>query len=86
MPALDITDYVDWDWLPGAADEIKVYLTRLLTEGSIVAHAVDSRSKSIASFQEKCARKGYDNPRLEVTDTVAVRLIMYSVTDKDRAV
>ena len=28
MPALDITDYVDWDWLPGAADEIKVYLTR----------------------------------------------------------
>lgn len=83
---LDITDFVDWDWLPGAAGEIKDYLARLLTEGSITAHVVDARSKSIASFQEKCERKGYEDPRQQVTDTVAVRLIMYSVTDKERAV
>jgi len=78
-------DYRDWDWLPDAAVEIRDYLTRLLTEGSITAHAVQSRSKSIASFQEKCERKGYDDPRRQLTDAVAVRLIMYSDTDKDRA-
>lgn len=84
--AFDTTDYMDWDWLPGAAAEIEVYLERLLTEGSITAHAVEARSKSIASFQRKCAQKGYEDPRRQVTDTVAVRLIMYSDTDKDRAV
>lgn len=82
---LEHTDYVDWDWLPGAAVEVKDYLTRLLSEASIRPHAVESRSKLIASFQEKCARKEYEDPRRQVTDTVAVRLIMYSVTDKERA-
>lgn len=82
---LDAIDYRDWDWLPDAAVEVKDYLTRLLTEGSITAHAVQSRSKSIASFQEKCVRKGYEDPRRQVTDTVAVRLIMYSDIDKERA-
>ncbi|QNN82712.1 hypothetical protein H3H54_01815 [Brachybacterium sp. Z12] len=82
----DTTDYMDWDWLPGAAAEIEVYLERLLTEGSITAHVVEARSKSIASFQRKCAEKGYEDPRRQVTDTVAVRLIMYSDTDESRAV
>ena len=78
-------DYTAWDWLPRAAEEIQDYLTRLLAEGSIAVHAVEARSKSIASFQEKCLRKGYDDPPRQVTDTVAVRLIMYSATDRDRA-
>ena len=86
MKKFEAADYVDWDWLPGAAAEIEVYLARLLTEASITAHAVDARSKSIASFQEKCALKEYDNPRQQVTDTVAIRLITYSVTDQERAV
>ena len=50
MKKFEAADYVDWDWLPGAAAEIEVYLARLLTEASITAHAVDARSKSIASF------------------------------------
>ena len=78
-------DYVAWDWLPRAALEVQDYLGRLLTEASITAHAVDARSKSIQSFQEKCRRKGYEDPTRQVTDTVAVRLITYSETDRERA-
>lgn len=78
-------DYTAWDWLPRAAEEIQDYLERLLAEASITEHSVVARPKSIASFQEKVLRKGYtDSPR-QVTDTVAVRLIMYSRTDLDRA-
>lgn len=79
-------DYRQWDWLPGAATEAQAYLTRLLSEGSIRAHSISARAKSIASFQEKCARKNYQNPSRDVTDTVAVRIITYSTTDMDRAV
>lgn len=78
-------DYTAWDWLPRAADEMGDYLERLLAEASITEHSVIARPKSIASFQEKVRRKGYVDPPRQVSDTVAVRLIMYSQTDRDRA-
>lgn len=78
--------YRAWDWLPAAADEAQLYLTRLLTEASIIAHDISARAKSIKSFQNKCEHKNYDDPIKEVTDTVAVRIITYSITDRDRAV
>lgn len=82
---LTSVDYRNWDWLPEAAVEMDRYLRRLLTEASITAHVVSARAKSITSFQEKCDSKKYDDPLKSVTDTVAVRIITYSVTDRDRA-
>lgn len=84
MQDLVIEDYTDWDWLPQAAAEIESYLKRLLTEVSITPHDVSARHKSIESFQEKCSRKDYAEPRRQVTDCVAARVITYSTTDRDR--
>lgn len=78
-------DYRAWDWLPQAAAEIEAYLERLLEESAIRAHDVTARAKSIASFDRKCEVKNYKNPKTETTDTVAVRIITYSVTDRERA-
>ncbi|GAB3533930.1 hypothetical protein GCM10027403_08770 [Arthrobacter tecti] len=79
-------DYREWDWLPEAAAEGEAYLDRLLTEAAIKAHSVAARAKSITSFQAKCRRKDYSDPVREVTDTVAVRIITYSITDQHRAI
>lgn len=81
----DGIDYTNWDWLPDAADQIQDYLERLLREAPVSAHSVDARAKSIASFRDKCVRKSYKDPMSDVTDTVAVRIITYSVTDRERA-
>lgn len=78
-------DFRQWDWLPEAALEAENYLLRLLTEAAITAHDVSARAKTITSFLDKCHRKDYSDPVREVTDTVAVRIITYSVTDKRRA-
>lgn len=80
-----IVDYTDWDWLPQAADEIQAYLKRLLDESAVTAHDVSARAKSIASFNRKQNLKQYIDPKKQVTDTVAVRIITYSVTDRNRA-
>lgn len=90
-------DYAVWDWLPGAAEEIQHYLERLLEESGITAHAVTARAKSISSFQRKRDSKKpaiageaatqtprYDDPLKQITDIVAVRVMTYSTTDRDR--
>lgn len=77
-------DYTKWDWLPQAAVEIQDYLARLLVEASINPHDISARPKLISSFQDKCKQKGYDDPVEQVTDTVAARIITYSITDRDR--
>ncbi|UVY84859.1 hypothetical protein NLU66_04480 [Brachybacterium sp. NBEC-018] len=74
-----------WEWLPQAAHEVEVGLRGLLSEASINAHDVTARAKRYESFVEKCRQKGYTEPLRQVTDTVAVRLIMYSATDRERA-
>lgn len=79
-------DFKNWDWLPHAARELEAYLNRMLTEGTVTAHVVSARAKTITSFQEKCARKNYANPIQDVTDTVAARIITYSTTDRDQVI
>lgn len=81
----DQIDFTHWDWLPMASAEIEDYLNRLLTEASITPHNISARSKSIRSFLGKHQQKNYDNPIKEVTDSVGVRIITYSNTDRDRS-
>lgn len=78
-------DYAHWDWIPGAASEVERYLGRLLSEAAVKAHDVSARAKTIKSFRDKCDRKAYPHPLQDVTDTVAVRIITYSITDRGRA-
>lgn len=77
-------DYKDWDWLPKAAEAMQSYLERLLAEVAITGHSVTARHKSIESYQDKCSRKNYVEPRHQVQDCVAARVITYSITDRDR--
>jgi len=78
-------DYTTWDWIPGAAAEMQAYVARLLQEAGIRPHDVTARVKSIASAQRKQASKRYASPMREMTDIVAVRIITYSNTDRERA-
>ncbi|WP_457963024.1 hypothetical protein [Arthrobacter sp. D1-29] len=77
-------DYTTWDWLPNAAAEMEAYVVRLLEESGIKPHDVSARAKSIASFQRKQQAKRYTDPVQQVTDTVAIRIITYSNTDRER--
>ncbi|PPF16397.1 GTP pyrophosphokinase [Rathayibacter rathayi] len=85
MSSIDSVDFTKWDWLPRAAEEIEGYVQRLLAESSIQPHAVSARAKSIASFQRKQRAKKYSDPMGKMTDIVAIRIITYSITDRDRA-
>ncbi|WFR67727.1 RelA/SpoT domain-containing protein [Curtobacterium flaccumfaciens] len=77
-------DYTNWDWLPRAADELENYVRRLLAESGVEPHDVSARAKSIASFQRKQDAKQYADPMAEITDIVAIRIITYSNTDRER--
>lgn len=82
--AVESIDFSAWDWLPAAAIEMQAYVLRLLEESGINPHDVAARAKSITSFRRKQEAKGYADPRAAMTDIVAVRVITYSVTDRDR--
>lgn len=81
---LTTEDLLPWDWLPEAALEIESYLKRLVAEPSIHVHVIMARPKAISSFLDKCRRRGYSDPVRQVTDTVAVRIITFSLTERDR--
>ncbi|WDG17013.1 GTP pyrophosphokinase [Microbacterium sp. Clip185] len=82
--AAESIDFSAWDWLPAAAVEMQAYVLRLLEESGITPHDVTARAKSITSFRRKQEAKGYADPRTAMTDIVALRVITYSVTDRDR--
>ncbi|MEV8169721.1 RelA/SpoT domain-containing protein [Microbacterium sp. NPDC077486] len=82
--AVESIDFSAWDWLPTAAVEMQAYVLRLLEESGINPHDVTARAKSITSFRRKQEAKRYADPRATMTDIVAVRVITYSVTDRDR--
>lgn len=85
MDADKSINFATWDWLPKAAAEMEAYVIRLLDENSIKPHDVSARAKSIGSFLLKQAAKKYHDPMRETTDIVAIRIITYSKTDRERA-
>lgn len=49
-----------------------------------LAPTITSRAKDLASFRQKIALKGYDDPWQQVTDKVGVRAVVERASDVDR--
>lgn len=70
--------------LKNAAEHMRNYLYELSTEGLIPVHTIETRAKSLTSYIDKCARTNgdgttkYRNPRAEIDDCVAARVIVYT--------
>lgn len=62
-----------------------VLLDRLLGSHNIDVVALEGRTKTIESFQDKATRedKAYDDPLKEITDLAAVRIVTYQLADID---
>lgn len=65
--------------------EIDSVIRRVLKTNGIDVVNIESRTKSIKSFEEKCSRedKGYFDPLEEVTDLTGCRVICYYTSDID---
>ena len=72
------------DGLRRAADQIRDYLFEMSTEASIPVHSIEARAKSLKSYTEKCAKTNpdgtfkYEDPRTQIDDCVAARVIVYT--------
>ncbi|MDI9947417.1 hypothetical protein [Rhodococcus sp. IEGM 1302] len=72
------------DVLKRTADQMRDYLYELSTEATIPVHTIETRAKKLASYMDKCSRKNehgefkYQNPRAEIDDCVAARVIVYT--------
>lgn len=70
--------------LKSAADQMRSYLYELSTEALIPVHTIETRAKSLASYMEKCSRleddgtAKYDEPRKQIDDCVAARIIVFT--------
>ncbi|MGL3804880.1 GTP pyrophosphokinase [Paeniglutamicibacter sp. R2-26] len=70
--------------LADAARDIRRYLEELAELGSIPIYAIESRAKSLASYQKKANKKGtngdpkYSDPASQITDCVAARVIVFT--------
>jgi ppGpp synthetase/RelA/SpoT-type nucleotidyltranferase len=81
---------VDQERLRAAAVQLGLFLRELLDEASIQVHSVDSRAKSLLSYQAKAEKLDehgapkYDRPEAEIKDTVAARVIVYTNMARER--
>ncbi|MCW3493891.1 hypothetical protein [Microbacterium sp. SSM24] len=77
--AQDQTDLVD------AARDIRRYLQELAERASIRIHTIESRAKSLTSYQEKSGKIGADgrpkyvDPAMQIHDCVAARVIVFTM-------
>ena len=67
-------------------EKVKNLLKSLIDENQIKYHLIESRTKSIKSFQEKISRKDnkYTNPIEEITDLAGIRIIVYYIDDVEK--
>ena len=69
--------------------EIKELLGNIARDVSIKPHIIDARSKTIDSFFEKSKKRNeddsekYPNPYKNIQDSVAARIILYTISDRD---
>jgi putative GTP pyrophosphokinase len=62
-------------------DALTDLVARLLEETPVDVTQVEARTKTVESFVEKIARKGYTDPLRETTDLAGVRIIVYDPAD-----
>jgi ppGpp synthetase/RelA/SpoT-type nucleotidyltranferase len=72
------------------ADEVGRILEDALAAAGIKCQAIESRAKSVDSFDSKCKKTDpngapkYTNPMVEITDLAGTRIITYTIDDVDR--
>jgi ppGpp synthetase/RelA/SpoT-type nucleotidyltranferase len=80
------------DRMRSAADQLRVWLRGVLEAAGIDVYTVDTRAKSLASYQDKSERERkpgearYTDPAAEITDCIAARIIVFTPDARTRAV
>lgn len=79
----------DHSELADAAVDLRRFLADLATRASILVHTIESRSKKLASYQDKARKTGadgqpkYKDPAKEIHDCVAARVILFTSRARD---
>jgi ppGpp synthetase/RelA/SpoT-type nucleotidyltranferase len=60
-----------------AANELQAFVAETVADLPSPIHTTSARAKRPSSLRSKCRRKGYLNPAVQVTDLLAVRVIVY---------
>ncbi|WPF83901.1 hypothetical protein SANBI_001611 [Sanguibacter sp. 4.1] len=78
------------DRLRSAADQLDAFLRELMDEATIKVYRIDSRAKSLDSYQQKSerikdGRPKYSSPADQIEDCIAARIIVFTNEARDRA-
>jgi putative GTP pyrophosphokinase len=90
MSAKDMSQHVEWyrtnrPLYAALAENVKGICDRLLAHSKIENLSITYRAKTLESFTEKMDRKGYSDPKEEMTDLAGVRIITFIESDAVRA-
>lgn len=66
-----------------AAEQLEAFLAQTLADANVSLHQVSARVKSLESVRAKLLRKAYRRPRVQLTDRIGVRVIVYHGQDVD---
>ena len=82
-PRCDLAELEDWynkcrPKFEGLADVVASVLSSLLDTFNVEYLSITRRSKDTIDVLEKSKRKGYKNPKVELTDLAGIRIVMYS--------
>ncbi len=66
------------------AGQLQKFLQQTLSDANIHPHLVSTRVKTIDSMRGKLLRKGYTNPKKQLTDRIGARVIVYYSNEVDR--
>jgi len=88
-PANDEADFRKWlesnhKRFVNLKSAVSSIIANLVTENGIDVLAIDGRAKDVESAVEKVKRKGYIDPKAQMTDITGVRIIVYFETDVAR--
>jgi ppGpp synthetase/RelA/SpoT-type nucleotidyltranferase len=76
----------EFDEYRAAASTVERHIESLVIDARREIHLVAARAKTLDSLRSKLRRKGYSNPRDQITDLIGVRVITYYKDDVDPVV
>lgn len=82
-------DFLKWytsevPYLQSVASQLEAFLRQILSDANLRPHLLSTRVKSPDSMRGKLLRKGYSNPRRQLTDKLGARVIVYHADEVDR--